>query len=449
MMSGIKSAHFCSKDDQRPASWRFLGFTSIMLLFSLIFDFLLRIPTVLIIAEFLFLLAVVIAIVAWQRHKKLWGLVYGLAWVAFFLCLYSTGGAQSPFFASQMIVLLLAGAFAFREARAFYIFLFTLATGVGWIVFSLVSMKSAVALPPLFVIKHNAVLMFGGIVCLTDFLTQWQNQKYNLERQSKRLLEVEDQLFHAEKMAEIGKLVATTAHELAQPAQVIMTSASLLHGFVSRGHVDLRVMSPLAERLLEASDRLSRLLSHLKNFSRKETSISKARIDVRDPLSSVSLLLDHDLRNRGVRFEMHMPSDPIWISGDAHRLQQVFLNLLNNARDASLHSERPLVSIRCEKFSRWIRVLFSNNGCAIPLDVQGKLFEPYFTTKPRGEGTGLGLSICKQLIEEHSGRILFSSLDEKTVFVVDLPLLEPELQEAPSGLLGRSVKLMAHVHRSS
>lgn len=350
------------------------------------------------------------------------------------------GGAQSPFFAAQLIILLFSGVYAFPNADLVRIFAFTAANGTVWIALSLYSENWAADLPRFFVIKYNAVLMFCGMACLTDFLGRWKNQKCISDIQAQRCLELEGQLVHTEKLAEIGKLVATTAHELAQPAQVIMTSSSMLKQFVSRGQVNLQILEPLSERLLAASERFSHLLLHLKDFSRKEVCVSKTKIDMREPVSSVGILLDYDLRNRGIRFDMSLPADPIWIMGDAHRLQQVMLNLANNARDASSLAVNPTVAVRCEKFASWVRVTVTNNGAGIPLEAQSRLFEPYFTTKSKGEGTGLGLAICKQLVEEHAGRILFSSSNEKTVFVMDLPLLREHEETRSEGLIRKVFK---------
>jgi signal transduction histidine kinase len=80
-----------------------------------------------------------------------------------------------------------------------------------------------------------------------------------------------------------------------------------------------------------------------------------------------------------------------------------------------------VVRVKAQAFRNWIRISIWNNGEAIPIHVQSKLFQPYFTTKKPGQGTGLGLTICQQLIEQHGGRILFSSQEGDTCFVVDLP----------------------------
>jgi signal transduction histidine kinase len=422
---------------------------AVALILSFISDFLLHVSTSVIFCEFLYLAAVVVAGLAWQRFDKLWTLSFIMAWASVFLAFCIMGGAQSPFFAAQLILLFFTGACTFRETRPIRLFVFLVANGVAWVAVTLYVGKNAVALPPLFVIKHNAVLMFCGMAVLTDFLTRWQNQKFHSELQAQRLLELEGLLIHSDKMAEIGKLVASTAHELAQPAQVILTSSSLIKRFVASDEVDKEVVIQLSDRLLEASERLARLLVNLKNFSRKESCVSRTKIDAREPISSVSVLLDYDLRSRGVRFDMSMPPEPIWISGDAHRLQQVILNLANNARDEALRAEKPWVSIKCEKNAGWVRVFVTNNGPGIGLDVQARLFEPYFTTKSRGEGTGLGLSICKQLIEEHSGRILFSSSNEKTVFVIDIPLLQEEAKAQPAARERRFLAVRTPARRSS
>ncbi|MDR3606205.1 MAG: HAMP domain-containing sensor histidine kinase [Oligoflexia bacterium] len=402
----------------------------VLLIGSLISDFAWGVPSALILGDFLILAACLTAALA-QRHWYFWSVSYGLVWVATLLSLGSSGGVNSPFFGPELILLMLSGACTLSRVSSVYIFGFTALNGLGWLALSAIGGSHLHALPPSFVVKQNCILTLGVTVCLTDFLGIWRKQKSFYEEQAKRYLETESRLIHADKMAEIGKLVATTAHELAQPAQVISMSAALLQGYINRGQTAEVNLRALSERLILASDRLSRLLRYFRNFSRKESCVVKTKTDLRDPLYAVSNLLEHDLRGRRVHFRMAMSPEPLWVTGDEHRLQQVFLNLINNARDAALTAERPLISVRCELLSGWVRVQICNNGRGIPLDVQQRLFEPYFTTKPSGEGTGLGLSICEQLIGEHNGRIMFSSSPDETLFVVDIPREQGLAAEMP------------------
>lgn len=374
-----------------------------------------------------------------NRRRGLWFSAYAALWAGTLFALGSSGGALSPFFVPYMVLVLLCGVCLLTHVHPSRIYGFVAANAVGWFVGTMVFDLKALEVPRHLMFMQTVVLLLAAMGTVIQVVTSWKKQLAEFRERERRLFQAESQLVHVDKMAEVGKLVATTAHELAQPTQVIVTASSLLHRFVTRKQTDFASLELLSERLRESSDRLSRLLFQLKNFSRKETSVVKTKLDLREPLLSVHLLTQHDLKSRSVHYRVDVPSHPLWTSGDLHRLQQVFLNLVNNARDAALTVRQPRVSVSVGRYREWVRVTVSNNGTPIPLEVQTKLFEPYFTTKSRGEGTGLGLSICRQLIEEHGGRILFSSSGEQTMFVVDLPAVVPAADE--EALAGPGLKI--------
>jgi signal transduction histidine kinase len=151
----------------------------------------------------------------------------------------------------------------------------------------------------------------------------------------------------------------------------------------------------------------------------------------------VHLLSQYDLRWNGVECQVQLGSEPLWVHGDSMRIQQVLFNLINNARDACEGFSNPTVRVTAEAFHGWVRVRVWNNGQGIPAALQAKLFQPYFTTKEPGKGTGLGLTICQQLIDQHAGRILFSSQDGDTSFVIDLPRAQTRAFTAAEQSAGR------------
>jgi signal transduction histidine kinase len=379
------------------------------------------------------------------RRVSIWLCAYGFLWVSTILGLAASGGAESPFFSAYIVLLLLCGICLLPSVRPPLIFRFVGANVAGWLVLSAFHVTAVPYFPHAFMIKQSVILAFAVGLSLSKFLISRNEMSSEFKEQTNRLLHAENELIHADKMAEVGKLVATTAHELAQPTQVIVTIASLLSRFVKQRRVDPETLASLSERLLESSERLSRLLGEVKNFSRKETSVAKVGLDLRDALQSVRLLTQHDLRGYKINYRMEIPSHVLWTYGDAHRLQQVFLNLIINARDATLSVSDPWVFVRAHVYRSWTRVTVSNNGAPIPLDVQAQLFKPYFTTKSRGKGTGLGLSICQHLIEEHDGRIMFSSSPEETIFVVDLPRKRDVAQSGLHAVVpGESVGASVH-----
>lgn len=367
------------------------------------------------------------------RDRQVWLTTFGLFWAAQTIMLFKTGGIASPIFGGHtlLFLLVLAGVFVRRPLKNVF-----LAGALHILIWSLLTyifqLKAPSNLTSAQVIVQN-LLIFAGTVCAVLTIARTTERFVDeCERQRKSLNEAHNHLCHAERMAGIGKLVATTAHELAQPLQIIVTASSLMRK-VSKEPAMFEEVQKLSERVNEATDRLQMVVGQLRNFSRKDPFILKT-FDLIESIRSVQTLSQYDLRWNGVKCELDLCAQPLWTRGDSMRVQQVVFNLINNARDACSGVSDPVVRVTAREFKDWVRVSVWNNGTGIPTHLQAKLFQPYFTTKDPGKGTGLGLTICKQLIEQHGGRILFSSQDGDTCFVIDLPRAhEACAQPAQSG----------------
>ncbi len=345
---------------------------------------------------------------------------FGLFWLAQFVYLFETGGIASPTFGGLTLffLLLLTGVFARTPLK------YLLCVGALHVLFwSLLSYIYHLE-PPKSLSSGQAttenLLIFAAAVCAAHMIVQTTKRFADEnERLKKRLTEAQNHLFHTERMAEIGKLVATTAHELAQPIQVIATASALMRK-TSQESSKISEVQRLSERVSEATDRLQRVLGQLRNFSRKEPFVLRT-FDLIDSVRSVQSLSQYDLRWNGVACQYDLSDNRLWTRGDSLRIEQVIFNLINNARDACCGVKNPLIRVTACNYEKWARISVWNNGHGIPTHLQAKMFEPYFTTKDPDKGTGLGLTICEQLIEQHGGRILFSSQDGDTCFIIDLP----------------------------
>lgn len=351
----------------------------------------------------------------------IWWPAYFCFWVVSFPLLYYTGGASSPFFGEYLTLMFLTGILIQVSISPLKIAIFAAANFAFWGIQGALQPMALPDLPHGFVYVKTGGFIVGIFICIIALLHAEQELAAEGEVRQKQLNDTRGELAHSARLAEIGELVATTAHELAQPVQVICTVSSLLRRIIDKGgEPDPTITQPLLQRMSESADRLVRLLNQLRNFARKE-SFTPIMLDLRDAIRSVELLCRYDLRTKKVGFRVTLPDSPVWVKGDSLRLQQILLNLVNNARDAVSDSEAGSVGVEIQQTERWSRMIVTNSGSAIPLDVQAKLFKPYFTTKEQGKGTGLGLRICNQLVQQHGGRILFSSEEGETRFVVDLP----------------------------
>jgi len=228
-------------------------------------------------------------------------------------------------------------------------------------------------------------------------------------------LKTEQQLVQAAKMATLGEMSAGVAHELNQPLSVLATSVNILAKQAkSPDGPSPRLLLQVAQELHSQVERATRIINHLREFGRK-AEVERCKIDLAQPIEGVFHLLGQQLRVHDISVELDIPPDlpPVW--GDANRLEQVFINLIMNARDAI--EERRLTNGEMQGFIKVsaardngrIIVNISDNGLGIPKELEERIFEPFFTTKEVGKGTGLGLSISYGIVRDYGGTIKVES----------------------------------------
>ncbi len=230
-------------------------------------------------------------------------------------------------------------------------------------------------------------------------------------------VQLEDQLLQAEKLSSIGLLAAGVAHEVNTPLAVISNYAQMLSKQLPAHDPRAAVI----EKIVKQTFRASEIISGLLNFSRTgPAELGEVRLNriVEDSLA----LLDPQLRSAQIAVEAalddHLPS----VYGDAGKLQQVFVNLVSNARDAMPHGGRLVVRTRAENGR--VHVEVADTGIGIPAENLSKIYDPFFTTKSTGRGTGLGLAITYGIIQEHHGSIqVRSQPDQGTIFTLEFPVM--------------------------
>ena len=226
------------------------------------------------------------------------------------------------------------------------------------------------------------------------------------------------QLVHAEKMAAVGQLVSGVAHEVNNPLTAILGFADLLiqnPDLPPTAIKDLRV-------ILQEAQRTKQIVQNLLSFAR-QTPPQRNAVQLNQVLRRTTQLRSYDFNSHGVDIVEHLDEGLPDVIGDAHQLQQVFLNILNNAYDAVHEVGRPArIVIMTAKAGDFVEVSFRDNGYGITNP--DRIFDPFFTTKEVGKGTGLGLSICYGIVKEHRGEILcHNNTDgEGATFIVRLPV---------------------------
>jgi len=212
--------------------------------------------------------------------------------------------------------------------------------------------------------------------------------------------ELRDKLLHTEKMAAVGQLVSGVAHEVNNPLTAILGFADLLlenPALPDTARKDIRV-------ILQEAQRTKQIVQNLLSFARQMPP-QRNPVQINIILRRTIQLRAYDFASHGVDVVEHLDEGLPDIIGDAHQLQQVFLNILNNAYDAVHEIGRPArIEIVTTKSGDSVEISFCDNGPGI--SNPDRVFDPFFTTKEVGKGTGLGLSICYGIVKEHGGEIL-------------------------------------------
>ncbi|MBN2014722.1 MAG: GHKL domain-containing protein [Candidatus Altiarchaeota archaeon] len=241
--------------------------------------------------------------------------------------------------------------------------------------------------------------------------------KKKVEERTRQLRETRDQLIQSAKMATIGTLAGGIAHEINNPLGVILTNTQML--LAEEQEPDERDSLELIE---EGARRCRDIVVALLKYSRKPELDEHYAVNINYVIDDACALLRHQLDRENVHIRKDYCRLPV-VEGNANELQQVFTNLILNAKDAikRMRSEGEII-IKTSWEDDHVVVEVADNGCGIPEENFSKVFDPFFTTKDVGKGTGLGLAITYKVVEKHRGRIEVSSkLGIGTTFKIKLP----------------------------
>jgi signal transduction histidine kinase/ActR/RegA family two-component response regulator len=240
---------------------------------------------------------------------------------------------------------------------------------------------------------------------------------YEETRQAyENLRRTQEQLLHSERLAAVGQLISGVAHELNNPLTAILGYSQLL---TSSGQLGPRGIE-YSEKLYKQAQRTHRIVQNLLSFARQHKP-ERIPVKLNQALEETMALRDYDLRMNNIRVRLDLAPDLPVTAADPHQLQQVFLNLVNNAVDAILESST--------EGDLWVRTAVEDERLIIEFTDSGpgvkdpsRVFDPFYTTKPVGKGTGLGLSICYGIVTEHGGTIRVRNTPSRgATFTIELP----------------------------
>ncbi len=228
-------------------------------------------------------------------------------------------------------------------------------------------------------------------------------------------------------LASLGELAAGVAHEINNPVTSIISIAEILTDKFHKLGGDKKI----PERIIQDGERIGNIVKNLLSFARdKKEEHSPAHIH--DILNAALELVEKQILKDGILLSVNIPSGLPKIKARSQELQQVFLNIISNARYTLKKKYRARHEDKILKISgkdieikekKYLRLTFYDHGLGIPPNFIDKVTDPFFSTKPQGEGTGLGLSISHGIIKNHGGRLWFESLEgEHTKVYIDLPV---------------------------
>ena len=273
----------------------------------------------------------------------------------------------------------------------------------------------------------GGVLIIGVAFYLTDRIVR-RMQRLDAEKD-----QLSEQLIRASRLAELGEMSAGFAHEINNPLQIIKNEQTLIEMLTA----ELKQKGELkeSENLIEIEDsfkqinlqisRCAEITQAILKFGRKTEAVWQD-IELNSFIPEVTAMVAKKAGVNGIAIRQNLPDEPLYVYVDPSQLQQVFLNLFNNAIDAVIErhggsgGEISVETVATDNSSVSIRI--RDNGCGISPENLKKIFSPFFTTKPVGKGTGLGLSVCFGIINNMGGSMQVSSdLESGTTFTLNLP----------------------------
>lgn len=237
---------------------------------------------------------------------------------------------------------------------------------------------------------------------------------------NEELKDAQVQLLQASKMSALGEMAGGIAHEINTPLGTITLLVSRLQGILGEGAMDQAEMEGLLKMIDTTVERIAKIVSGLKSFSRDATKEPFQSVSLKKVVAETLILCQEKMKNHGIDLRVAEIPETLEIVCREIQISQVLLNLLNNAYDAVEPRPEKWIQIGFTEQEDFVELSITDSGPGIPAEIQSKLFQPFFTTKEVGKGTGLGLSISKGILDAHKGKFSLGK-SQNTQFLIQLP----------------------------
>jgi len=268
--------------------------------------------------------------------------------------------------------------------------------------------------------RRGASGQIVGVIGVGQDITELNQLQVERELERK---ESAAQIIQSSKLATLGEMSTSVAHELNQPLNVIRMAAGNSRRKIIKGTADPEYLNNKFKLIEEQTARAAAIIDHMRMFGR-EAKENPEPIDPRDVVTKALDLMGEQLRLAGIEVVTKLPKHCSSILGHTIQMEQVILNLLTNARDAMAENEtETTITLQVFEDEKGVYIISEDTGKGIPSDVLPRIFEPFFTTKEMGKGTGLGLSVSYGIIREMNGTIVAENIDDGTRFTINLPII--------------------------
>ncbi|MBC7537711.1 MAG: GHKL domain-containing protein [Bacteriovorax sp.] len=289
-------------------------------------------------------------------------------------------------------------------------------------------------------VEHAAWVMFEdfflGYTCIrgikemklvaqktAEVMMQHEHAEEIIKKRTDTIKDQQMNLVHASKMSALGEMAGGIAHEINNPLTIISSTCSFLKKLVAKEQLDPVVVKKCLDDIDKTIFRIAKIIQGLKTVSRDTSGEEFISVKLRDLMDDVVGLCSEKFKNHGISFIIDL-SHPVYDQTiECRRIQisQIFINLLANSYDAIENLPERWIRIECKDLTDTIEFKIFDSGQGIPLDIQEKVFQPFFTTKPIGKGTGLGLSLSISIVKDHCGIFSIDNENPNTCFVMRLP----------------------------
>jgi len=266
-----------------------------------------------------------------------------------------------------------------------------------------------------------------------------QKLEAKVEERTQQLKNAQQKLVQADRLASLGQLAATVAHEINNPVSGVLNLAMLMQRILKDDGIPPERIPEFRKYLTQVvneTGRVGRIVSGLLAFSRRSKP-QRSQADLNKIIRATLTLIDHKLRLSNVTVATDLPTNLPPVACDPSQMQQVVLNLLMNAAEATQAKGQGRMEVQTRLDSKRVVLVVSDDGEGIPPENMTKIFDPFFTTKGEGKGVGLGLAVLYGIVDGHGGEVeVNSKVGQGATFTVSLPLAAAESRRAAGAAAG-------------